>query len=82
MQYVYVLKSRKDSKHYIGSTVDLNRRVKDHNEGKVPSTCYRRPFDLVHFEKFETEDIAKKREKFFKTGKGYDTLKNILGLPR
>jgi len=82
MYYVYILRSGKDSKHYIGLTTNLDRRVKDHNAGKVSSTRDRKPFELVYFEKFETKDIAEKREKFFKTGKGYDTLKNLLRIPR
>jgi len=82
MYYFYILRSGKDSKHYIGLTTNLDRRVKDHNAGKVSSTRDRKPFELVYFEKFETKDIAEKREKFFKTGKGYDTLKNLLRIPR
>ena len=82
MYYVYILRSGKDSKHYIGSTADLNRRVEDHNAGKVSSTRDRKPFELIHFEKFETKGIAEKREKFFKSGKGYDALKNLLRIPR
>ncbi len=82
MYYVYVLRSGKDSKHYIGSTTDLDRRVEDHNAGKVLSTRDRRPFELIYSEKFKTKDIAEKRERFFKTGKGYDVLRNLLKLPR
>lgn len=78
MCYVYVLKSKKDSKHYIGSTIDLDRRVEDHNAGKVSSTRDRRPFELIYFEKFETKPLAEKKEKYFKTGDGRVVLKNLL----
>ncbi|MBZ0180937.1 MAG: GIY-YIG nuclease family protein, partial [Melioribacteraceae bacterium] len=36
--FVYILTSLKDSKRYIGMTSDLNRRLKEHNSGKVKST--------------------------------------------
>ncbi|HQH80633.1 MAG TPA: GIY-YIG nuclease family protein, partial [bacterium] len=64
MHFVYVLKSKRDSRHYIGVTADLARRVEDHNAGKVSSTSGRRPFELIYFEEFEKKDIAEKRERF------------------
>ncbi|MCX6809686.1 MAG: GIY-YIG nuclease family protein, partial [Candidatus Berkelbacteria bacterium] len=50
MHCVYVLQSPKDHGWYIGSTSDIGRRVKDHNYGKVKSTKFRRPLELIHFE--------------------------------
>ncbi|MFH1543063.1 MAG: GIY-YIG nuclease family protein [Patescibacteria group bacterium] len=44
--YVYVLKSKKDSKLYYGFTRNLNKRLVEHNSGKVTSTKYRRPLHL------------------------------------
>ena len=32
MYYVYLLQEEKSSKHYIGYTKDLKRRMKQHNE--------------------------------------------------
>jgi len=34
MFYVYILKSEKDGKLYIGYTNDLKRRLEEHNSGK------------------------------------------------
>lgn len=82
MHCVYVLESLKDLRHYIGVTTDIGRRVEEHNEGKVPSTKSRRPLRLIYSEDFETRSLAEKREKYFKTGKGFETLKNLLRLPR
>ncbi len=75
---VYVLQSLKDGKHYTGYTSDLTRRLKEHNSGKTESTKRRRPFDVMYTEEFQTEDEAKQRERFFKTGKGREELKKIL----
>ena len=77
MNYVYVLKSFKDHKRYIGLSNNLERRLEEHNNGKVTATKFRRPFKLIYFEEFNSRSEAAKREKFFKTGKGREFLKNI-----
>jgi putative endonuclease len=38
MYYIYILFSLKTNKYYIGSTDDLQRRLKHHNAGSTPST--------------------------------------------
>lgn len=62
MFYVYVLKSQKDGMCYIGSTNDLRRRVKEHDDGLVVSTKPRRPLELVYYEAYKSENDARKRE--------------------
>lgn len=52
MYYTYILKSKKDSQFYLGSTKDLKKRFKEHNDGKVYSTKYRKPFELVYYEAY------------------------------
>ena len=78
MFYVYVLKSQRDFKRYIGQTENLQKRFDDHNLGLCKSTKSRRPFELIYFEKFNTRSEAMKRERFFKSGKGREFLKTIL----
>ncbi|OGD56844.1 hypothetical protein A2V71_01040 [Candidatus Berkelbacteria bacterium RBG_13_40_8] len=46
--FLYVLKSQKDNKHYVGITKDIDFRVNQHNWGKVKSTKARRPLVLIH----------------------------------
>jgi putative endonuclease len=75
MFYIYILKSKKDGKYYIGSTNDTNRRINQHNNGQVVSTKYHRPFDLIYTESFSEEKEARIRERFLKTHKGYNELK-------
>ncbi|MBI5217197.1 MAG: GIY-YIG nuclease family protein [Ignavibacteriae bacterium] len=75
---VYVLKSLKDGKNYTGYTVDIERRLKEHNGGKTESTKRRRPFVLIYTEEYVTEDDAKQRERYLTSGKGREELKNIL----
>ncbi len=38
MYYIYVLFSQKTNRYYIGSTDDLQGRLKHHNAGSTPST--------------------------------------------
>ncbi len=78
MVYVYVLKSVKDGRWYTGSTKNLRRRIREHNEGKVFSTKLRRPFVLVYYEACLSENDARRREKYLKTGMGKRYLKNRL----
>lgn len=76
MFYTYVLKSKKDSKLYIGQSRDLKKRVARHNKGLVLSTKYRRPLKLVYYEACLSEEESVKREQYFKTGFGRRFLKN------
>jgi len=74
MYYIYVLKSKKDDKHYIGFTSNLKNRYQKHQSGKVRSTFYRRPFELVYYECYKNKEIANKREKQIKSGKAHIAL--------
>jgi len=67
--YVYVIRSLKDGRLYVGQTINLKARLKRHNEGKVQSTKNRGPFEIEYFEKYETRGEAMKRERYFKSPK-------------
>ncbi|MBU4461968.1 GIY-YIG nuclease family protein, partial [Patescibacteria group bacterium] len=69
MFYVYVLRSEKDGKYYIGFTTNLKNRFQEHHDGKVRSTFYRRPLELIYYECYKNKDIAKAREGQLKSGK-------------
>ena len=77
MYYVYVLKSEKDDKLYIGYTKDLRRRVHQHNTSSSLSTKSRIPFQLVYYEAYLSEKDAKDRERKLKRFAGsYTHLKH------
>lgn len=78
MYYVYVIKSWKDKKLYVGHTNDLIRRIREHNEGFVDATKKRRPFKLVYYEASNILQDAVNREKSLKTGFGRAYLKRRL----
>ncbi len=75
--FLYLLLSERDRKTYLGSTNEIERRMKEHNNGKTPSTRYRRPLKLIYTEEFDTLIDARKRERYLKTKKGRTELKGI-----
>ena len=78
MFYTYVLKSEKDSRFYTGSTNDLQKRLSEHNSGRVTSTKGRGSFELIYYEASLNEQDARAREKYLKTGMGKRYIKNRL----
>jgi len=76
--YVYLLKSLRGDNLYIGYTVDLKRRIIEHNNGSNFSTKYYRPWQLIHYEAYRDESDAKRREKYLKTSQGSRLLKRML----
>jgi len=75
--YAYILKSLKDGGYYYGHCENLDKRLKNHNAGKVRSTKARRPFEIHHSEKYSTKTEAAKREYFFKSIERYNHLKSL-----
>lgn len=78
---VYVLRSSKNHKRYIGYTSkDPNNRLHDHLTGSNKWTRQNGPFCIIHLEAFEDKTEAIKREKFLKSGQGRSWLdQNIRG---
>lgn len=74
---LYVLLSLKDNRTYVGSTSNFERRLKQHNSGKVISTKHRLPFEILITEEFETLKEARKRESYYKSGAGRRKLKEF-----
>ena len=77
MFYVYVLKSLKSEKFYIGSTVNIERRLEGHNRGKTTSTRNKGPCVIVYHESFQTRGMAVTREKQLKSYKGGNAFKQL-----
>jgi putative endonuclease len=69
MYYVYILKNLKYTKYYIGSTSDIEKRVKYHNEGRQRWTSRFIPWELVYKKEFSTKTEALLYEKLLKKKK-------------
>lgn len=78
MFYVYILFSEVDKKLYTGFTPNLKSRFKAHTNGFVKSTKYRRPLKLIYYESYDSEQDARRREKYLKGGNGRSNLKEQL----
>lgn len=62
MYYLYFLYSKKNKKHYVGTTPDLKKRFYSHNEFKNISTKSGAPWELIYYEAYSTKYDALKRE--------------------
>ena len=81
MYYVYVLQSKLNGQPYVGSTNNLKSRFKQHNNGKVISTKRYKPWKLIYYEAYESEQLARVREKRLKyNGNAMKELKKRIGL--
>ncbi|PIZ00701.1 endonuclease [bacterium (Candidatus Gribaldobacteria) CG_4_10_14_0_8_um_filter_33_9] len=78
--FVYILKSLKNGDLYIGSTENINNRIKLHNFGKVKSTKSYRPWQLLEYKKFNTRGEAMKFEKFLKNHQQKEIIKRKYNL--
>ncbi len=64
---VYIIYSQASGDIYVGSTANLNWRLKLHQSGKVKSTKGYRPWRLLEFYEYDTRSEAVIAEKFFKS---------------
>jgi len=76
MYYVYILRSKKDGQFYVGYTADLKKRLELHNKGKIESSKYRGPFELVYYEACLSKEDASHRERYLKTTYGKRYIRN------
>lgn len=81
MYSVYVIQSLVDKRLYVGMSQDVQRRIKEHNNGYVFSTKGYRPWILVYHEIVGARQLARQREKYFKSGSGKEKIKKMLNIP-
>ena len=81
MAFVYALKSEVSGRYYIGSTVDVRRRLAQHNSGMTIATRHLRPWTLVYSEQLRTVADARKRERQLKSWKNRPYMQRMVGVP-
>ena len=75
---VYILESQKNRRYYIGSTDNIDRRVCEHNIGKVTSTKNMRPWAVKAFIKCNDLTEARSSEYKLKKYKRRDILEKVI----
>lgn len=71
MHYVYIIKSIDHAdKYYAGYTLDVQARLKTHNEGSSVYTKDYKPWKLVWHCSFEDKSRAMEFEKYLKSHSG------------
>jgi putative endonuclease len=76
--FVYILRSEKDGKYYIGSTHDVQKRLAFHNAGLQRSTKSRIPFIIIYSEECPDKQQALTREKLIKSYKSGHAFKLLI----
>ena len=79
MYYIYVLFSQKTNRYYIGSTDDLQGRLKHHNAGSTPSTKTGAPvWEIRYTETVPDRAAALKREREIKKKKSRYYIERLI----
>ena len=77
MAWVYILKNQKDN-YYIGSTTDIQKRIKHHQRGHTPSTHRMGKLELVFSQKIASLKEARGIELKLKKLKRRDYIASII----
>ena len=77
MYYVYILLNERNIETYTGVADDVNKRLAEHNAGRVKSSRPYRPYKIIHTESFETLKEARRKERFYKSTTGRRKLKEM-----
>lgn len=63
--YTYILRLA-NNEYYVGSTINLQHRIREHNAGLDFYTKSKLPVTLVYFEEYPIQEEAYRREKQIK----------------
>ena len=75
--YVYILKRKNDS-YYVGSTIDIDKRFDEHQNGLVEATKYLLPVALAFFKEYPTILQARQIEYKLKRLKSRKIIERII----
>ena len=78
MFYIYIIKSKKSGIWYTGSTSDLRKRFKEHNQNKSTYIKLKGPRELIYYEGCLNKQDMLSRELYLKSGMGKRYVKNRL----
>lgn len=78
MPFVYIIQDKISKKYYTGSCVDLNIRIKRHQNHSGGRTTQKGEWNLICYREVSTIDEARTLEKKVKSYKGGNAFKKIL----
>ena len=78
MHYTYILFSKSKNKYYIGSTSNLEDRIKKHNSNHKGFTGNTNDWEIVYSENFESIQEALLREKKIKNWKSRIMIEKLI----
>ena len=78
MPYVYILEGEENGRYYIGSTLDIKKRIRHHQGGHTPSTSKFGKLKIVFTQEYGTLIEARNIERKLKKMKRKDYLFKII----
>ena len=75
MYYVYILLNDSETRTYTGVSDNIDKRLAEHNAGRVKSSSPYRPYRIAHFEGFKSLKEAREKERFYKSTTGRRRIK-------
>jgi putative endonuclease len=78
MPALYILRSTRTGRFYIGSAMSLPERLAEHERGHSPYTRHRGPWRLVYTEPYEVLAHARRREREIKTWKSRRLIEELI----
>jgi putative endonuclease len=75
--YLYILESE-NKRYYVGSTNNLERRLKQHQRGHTSTTLRMKNWILVFQQEYESLEKAREAEKVIKSWKRKDYITKIV----
>lgn len=78
--YVYIIRSKSTKSFYTGLTNSIDRRLNEHNQKHSNSitTKYTTDYDLIFCQIVENRILARKLEKYLKSGAGREIREEII----
>ncbi|OGS37958.1 MAG: hypothetical protein A2551_04415 [Elusimicrobia bacterium RIFOXYD2_FULL_34_30] len=67
---IYLIRSEKDNSLYIGCTIDVDKRLREHNLGMSKYTHAKKPWIIEWYCIFYDKTMAYNFEQYLKTGSG------------
>jgi len=80
---LYILQGTETHRLYVGITNNLGRRLREHRKKQSAGSRALGKFKLIHTEEFSEYSLARKREKFLKSGQGREWVNlNVSGFAK